>query len=105
MRCPKCESENNETAKFCKKCGSPLKKEINHENMINSMNNKSGGSNTSKYIIVALVIVVIVLAGVFAYMYGFNSNKTSDSQPQQVQSADDDDEPVETESTSSSQES
>lgn len=102
MRCPKCNSENNETAKFCKKCGSPLNKTISHESMINSMSSKSGGDNTTKYIIIALVIVVIVLAGAFVYIYGFNSNQQTDSQPQQqVQS--DDEEPVQAESSSASQ--
>lgn len=100
MRCPKCESENNDSAKFCKKCGTPLKKEINHENMINSMNNKSGSDNTTKYIIAALVIVVIVLAGAFVYLYGFGQNQSNDSQPQQIQN--DDSEPVQAESSSSS---
>lgn len=75
MKCPNCNSENNDSAKFCKKCGSPLKKEINHANMINSMNNgKSGGTDDkAKYIIIALIIVVIALAGVFAYV-GFGSH-------------------------------
>ena len=104
MRCPKCDAENNDSAKFCKKCGSPLKKELNHDNMIKSMNKSESNDNT-KLVIIALVIVAIVLAGVFVYVYGFNSHQASDSQPQQqVQSADDDDdEPVEAESSSSSQ--
>lgn len=102
MRCPKCDSENNDSAKFCKKCGTPLKKEISHENMINSMNNKSGSDNTTKYIIAALVIVVIVLAGAFVYIYGSGFNQSNDSQPQQIQD-DDDSEPVQAESSSSSQ--
>ena len=103
MRCPKCNSENNETAKFCKKCGSPLNKTISHESMINSMSSKSGGDNTTKYIIIALVIVVIVLAGAFVYIYGFNSNQQTDSQPQQQVQSDDDEEPVQAESSSASQ--
>lgn len=103
MRCPKCDSENSDTAKFCKKCGSPLKKTVSHESMINSMSNKSGRDNTTKYIIVALAIVVVVLAGAFVYLYGFNSNHTNDSQPQQqVQNASNA-EPAQTEETSSSQ--
>ena len=103
MRCPKCDSENSDTAKFCKKCGSPLKKTVSHESMINSMSNKSGSDNTTKYIIVALAIVVVVLAGAFVYLYGFKSNHTNDSQPQQqVQNASNA-EPAQTEETSSSQ--
>ena len=104
MRCPKCNSENNDSAKFCKKCGTPLKKEINHENMINSMNNNSGKDSTTKFVIVALVIVAIVLAGVFVYIYGFGPNQSNDSQSKQVQ-GDDDSEPVQAESSSSSQSS
>lgn len=89
MRCPNCDSENNDGAKFCKKCGTPLtKKAINHENMINSMNTKSNGDNTTKYIIVALVIVAVVLAGAFVYLYGSNNNSQDDAQ--QVQNVDND---------------
>ena len=110
MRCPKCDSENNDSAKFCKKCGSPLEKTISHEKMINSMNNQSASDNTTKYIIIALVIVAIVLAGTFAYLYGFGQNQANDSQ--QVQAQDNtksvqnsNDEPAQAESTGSSQSS
>ena len=84
MRCPNCNSENNDTAKFCKKCGTPLeKKTISHESMINSMSNKSGGDNTTKYIIIALVAIAVVLAGAFVYIYGFGQNQSDDAQVQQ----------------------
>lgn len=89
MNCPNCGSENNDDAKFCKKCGSPLKSEINHQKMINSQNTAS--DNTTKYIIIALVVIAIVLAGAFVYIYGFGSNQSNDSQPQQVDVDDDDD--------------
>lgn len=80
MKCPNCGSENNESAKFCKKCGNPLKeKVINHDEMINSISNKSN-DNTTKYIIVALVIIAVVLAGAFVYLYGFGTNQSNDSQ-------------------------
>jgi len=80
MRCPNWDSENNEGAKFCKKCGTPLKeKTISHESMINSMNKDKSGDNTTKYIIVALVVVAIVLAGAFAYIYGFGNNGSQDT--------------------------
>ena len=102
MRCPKCNSENKDSAKFCKKCGSPLKK-INPENRVNSGNNKSEKSDSTKFLIIALIIVAIILAGVFVYIYGFNSNHSADSQPQQqVQSANNT-EPAQTEESSSSQ--
>ena len=87
MRCPSCDSENNDNAKFCKKCGAPLKNEINHQKMINS-HKKSTDDDTTKYIIIALAIIAIALAGAFVYIYGFGSNH-SDSQSQ-VQDADDD---------------
>ncbi len=82
MNCPNCNAENNDSAKFCKKCGSPLtKKVMNHETMINSMNKeKESSDNTTKYIIIALIIIAIALAGAFAYL-GF-SNNGDDSQAQ-----------------------
>lgn len=107
MRCPNCDSENSDSAKFCKKCGTPLeKKAINHANMINSMNNKSGSDNTTKYIIIALVVVAIVLAGTFAYIYGFGNNQ-SNVAPQQVnndtQEVAESDEPAQAQTTQASQ--
>lgn len=82
MNCPKCNSENNDSAKFCKKCGTPLtKKTMNHETVINSINEEKAGSDkTTKIIIVALVIIAISLAGVFAYVGLENNNSHSDSQ-------------------------
>lgn len=111
MRCPKCDSENNDSAKFCKKCGAPLEKTISHEKMINSMNDQSGSNNTTKYIIIALIIIAIVLAGTFAYLYGFGQNQSNDSQ--NVQAQDDtksvqnnnNDEPAQAESSSSAKSS
>lgn len=83
MNCPNCNAENNESAKFCKKCGSPLtKKVINHETVINSMNKeKESSDNTTKYIIIALIIIAIALAGVFAYL-GFNNSGSDSNQAQ-----------------------
>ncbi|WP_407424483.1 zinc ribbon domain-containing protein [Methanobrevibacter sp.] len=79
MKCPSCNTENNEGAKFCKKCGTALKNnKINHEEMIKSMSNDKS-DNTTKIIIVALIIVAIVLAGVFIYLQGFGHH---DSQAQ-----------------------
>lgn len=82
MNCPNCNAENNESAKFCKKCGAPLtKKVMNHETMINSINKeKQSSDNTTKYIIIALIIIAIALAGAFAYI-GFSDNG-DDSQVQ-----------------------
>lgn len=77
MICPNCKSENSESAKFCKKCGAPLKnKVVSHENMINSMNKEKTNNNT-KIIIAVLVVVVIVLAGAFLYLQFFNGNNSN----------------------------
>ncbi len=83
MNCPNCNSENSESAKFCKKCGTPLeKKAFNHQNVINSISEeKSSKDNTTKYIIIALIIIAVALAGVFAYI-GFGNNASDNSQNQ-----------------------
>ncbi|MER2013567.1 MAG: zinc-ribbon domain-containing protein [Methanobrevibacter sp.] len=81
MKCPSCNTENNDSAKFCKKCGTALNNNtINHENMIKSMS-KDKSDNTTKIIIVALIVVAIVLAGVFIYL------QTSGHQDSQAQGA------------------
>lgn len=108
MRCPNCNSENNEGAKFCKKCGTPLEnKSINHEKIISSMSNENSGNNTTKYIIVALIIVAVVLAGAFIYLYGFNNDNSQANQEQiqnDNQSSVDNSEPVQaTQSSQSAQ--
>ena len=83
MKCPSCNAENNDSAKFCKKCGSPLTKQtMNHETMINSIHKeKESSDNTTKYIIIALIIIAIALAGAFAYI-GFNNHGDSSNQAQ-----------------------
>ena len=87
MRCPKCDSENTDSAKFCKKCGNPLKNEkFNHQKVINSVNESSSGDNTAKYIIVTLIVVALVLAGAFIYIYGFGQAQSD--VPQSVSSDD-----------------
>ena len=79
MYCPNCNSENSDSAKFCKKCGTPLKKTIDHQSMIKTINNEKSNDNTSKYIIIALIIIALALAGAFAYI-GFGNNGADDSQ-------------------------
>ena len=84
MFCPNCNCENSDSAKFCKKCGTPLKKTMDHQSVINSINGeKSSKDNTTKIIIIALIIIAVALAGVFAYI-GFGNN-ASDSSQNQVQ--------------------
>ena len=99
MKCPKCGSENSDSAKFCKSCGTQLTKTINHESMVN----QSKGDDTTKYIIIALAIIAVVLAGTFAYLYLANSDQGTDSQPQQVVEDDDDDKTVQAEVTGPAQ--
>lgn len=80
MKCPNCDSENSETAKFCKKCGTPLEKTINHETIINSVSGEKSNGNTTKIIIIALAIVAVVLAGAFVYLFAFgDSNSANDA--------------------------
>lgn len=97
MKCPKCGSENNDSAKFCKSCGEQLTKTINHETMINQSKN----DDTTKYIIIALAIIAIVLAGTFAYIYVSNSNQSAEPQSQQVE--ENNDKTVQAEVTGSAQ--
>lgn len=79
MICPNCNSENNEGAKFCKKCGTPLNnKKMDHGTLINSMESEKS-DNTTKIIIIALVIVALVLAGAFIYLQGFGNGNSQAS--------------------------
>lgn len=95
MKCSNCNEENSDTAKFCKKCGAPLKeKTINHGDMINSINDsKAKSDNTTKIIIIALAIVAVVLAGAFIYLYGFGDSGANDSSSSNSQSASQDAQP------------
>lgn len=87
MYCPKCNSENSDSAKFCKKCGTPLQSNVpSHGAMMNNINNEKSGDNTTKIIIIALIVVAIVLAGAFVYIYGFSNN--NDNQVDNSQSID-----------------
>ncbi len=76
MICPNCKSENSEGAKFCKKCGAPLKKTISHEKMINSMS-ADKSDNTTKIIIAALIVIAVVLAGAFIYLQTSGDNAST----------------------------
>lgn len=65
MKCPKCGSENNDTAKFCKSCGERLgasKKVVTHG---------KSDDNTRKIIIALICIAVVLLAGILLYFGGF----------------------------------
>ena len=58
MKCPKCNSENNDDSKFCKNCGSPLKSKT--------------GSNRNIIIIGLLIAIVLLAVGV---LYGTGAFK------------------------------
>ena len=89
MYCPECKSENSDSAKFCKKCGKPLKPAaVSHDKVINNISKGSSNNDTTKIIIIALVVVAVVLAGAFIYLYGF-SNDTGGSHDNSAQSAND----------------
>lgn len=82
MKCPNCNSDNSETAKFCKKCGTPLdEKTIDHKQVINSIsgNKEQSDNNTTKILIIALAIVAVVLAGAFIYIYASGNSNHSDT--------------------------
>ena len=82
MYCPNCNSENNDGAKFCKKCGTPLKNNtVSHEKVMTNISKEKSGDNTTKIIIITLIVIAVVLAGAFVYIYGFsNNNQQDDSQ-------------------------
>lgn len=101
MYCPKCNSENSDTAKFCKKCGTPLEKRaVSHEKLMEDISKEKSGDNTTKIIIIALIVIAVVLAGAFAYIYGFGNNNGQDDS-QNVNTNDDDDQIKQASQTSS----
>ena len=76
MRCNQCGFENKKGAKFCTKCGSSL------DYVPVEAPQKS---DSSKYIIVALIAVIILLVGAigyFALASGDGSNQADESSPQ-----------------------
>ena len=85
MKCSNCGFENKDKAKFCTKCGKPL-------NMPDSVGTTK--SESSKYIIIALIAIILVLAGVIGYfLMSGNQVQSSDvsqesDDSQEVQSVD-----------------
>ena len=67
LKCPNCGNENNDSAKFCKKCGTSLSS--------NKITDKS--KNNTKLIIGVLIIIVVIIAATLIYFNGF-SNISSD---------------------------
>ena len=106
MKCRQCGFENKKGAKFCTKCGSSLEQvpPVPPEK-----------SDSSKYIIIALVGIIVLLAGTIGY-FVLSDNGNSDqvaevspqsNTPQEVQSAESDasDENVQTQVVSSNKQS
>ena len=89
MKCSNCNCENSDTAKFCKKCGSPLDgKTIDHKTVIDSISgNKEKSNDTTKIIIIALAVLAVVLAGAFIYIYAFGNAGQDDSSSSSSNSA------------------
>ncbi len=84
MKCPKCNMENDDSAKFCKYCGTPIKeKTLSHSSVIGPKDKdqtNSKNDNTAKIIIIALIIVIVILAGAFAYLAMANNSNSHDVQ-------------------------
>ena len=78
MRCPKCNMEISDSAKFCKYCGTPLNENNSQIKSNTSLNNNKENNNT-KIIIIALLLIIVALIGAFAYLSLANSNNDSDS--------------------------
>ena len=71
MLCPKCKTENSDSAKFCKTCGAPLNsKTMSHKNVINSFSSDEINNKNKKILIAILAIVVVSLAGAFIFSSG-----------------------------------
>lgn len=64
MKCPNCDFENRDDAKFCTKCGKPLTPPAPVETK----------SNNSQYVIIALVVVIILLVAAIGYFVFTNSS-------------------------------
>ena len=64
MICPKCNTLNNDEAKFCSKCGAPLK--VN-ENKVPAPQESFFQQNKILIICVAIILVVATTVGIFAY--------------------------------------
>ena len=93
MKCSNCGFENRDNAKFCTKCG-------------NSLNapepRQSTKSDSSKYIIIALIAVIIILVGAVGYfMLAPDSNPVQSSDDSQESADSQDDKSVESSSEGS----
>ena len=103
MKCKNCGFENKKGAKFCAKCGSSLS--------YVAVNDAPKESNTSKYIIIALIAIICILIlalGYFTLIGNSNSSEAPQNDVSQsaesVENAESNDD-VQTQSISSSQSS
>ena len=78
MKCEQCGFENKDSAKFCTKCGNSL---IQKTPAVTS----SSTSNSTKYVILALIAVIIILIASIGY---FAFNQSGNLQADGVQNAD-----------------
>ena len=69
MFCPKCGTENDENAEFCKSCGSTFKSAPK----IQKNENKKSSNNTL-LIAIAAIICICVIVGGFFFVFGNNSS-------------------------------
>ena len=82
VKCPNCGTLNDESAKFCKKCGSNLKQNNQptySQSPINQINQETkSDDSTKKYVIIGVVVIIIVLMVVGAVI-AISMQNTSNS--------------------------
>ncbi len=89
MFCPKCGKEIKDGSKFCKHCGSDVKKNKNGTSEPNKVaNTPSGGDEKTKKIIIGVLVAAIVILAIVFVAFGtglFNGNShntKANAQPQ-----------------------
>ena len=74
MICPKCQTVNEDSAKFCGHCGEPLS--FNEEEIISAdigtKLKKEKGSSANKTLPLLIVLAIVLLAALFFFMKGCN---------------------------------
>lgn len=73
MKCPKCQHNNDEDAKYCEKCGSPLKRP------------EENGRNIKTILIVAIVVLVAILGISVGYILKGSPQQSQNSAQGPVQ--------------------
>lgn len=81
MICPKCSKENNDTAKFCRKCGIKIdSKESKTSKNLSKKQNLLGYLKNNKFLIGIIIILVVIVAIMGTYAYMTNNDNLSSSQ-------------------------